>query len=155
VEQGGEHLRVLPYEDAQKVAKRSQTWKKVGLVLAAAAEGYNAGSAGYESYSGTYRGSQGYGTFTISGYDSAARQRALSESNARLGAYGQAMQQDFESEIEALQAGYLRRHTLQPGQGYSGFLLVDRSKSRGVRTHPLVLTIRLGEDTHRLSLDPR
>lgn len=162
--QGPERLRVLSMAEAQKRLDRKQFWENVAVGLAAGADAYATGmsSPGTTTVRGSYNedvysmnSGNRYrveGTVTGTYTDPAARQAALDAQRSRSMAMFDQMAGSHASEDSELSGAYLGDHTLQPGDGYSGYILIQRADKRAHRNQPISLSVSLGERVMRFQL---
>jgi len=144
-------LEVWPYEKFIKKVKRSQTWSAIAMGLA---EGLAVAGAGYSTshtntntyYSGNRSsygtasayGSGGYAYGTYSGnsnYRGSAQTNSVTRTYDGTAAYyAQAMSQNRMAAFDesqwnvrnVIQAGYLKRNTIYPGNAVAGYMNIQR-----------------------------
>jgi hypothetical protein len=144
----GRAVEIVSAERLRKEAQADAAWRRFGAALSSAGEAMSASNAGNVSASGTIvtpRG--GLATYTMQGYDPAARQAAQTAADRNL----ERRQQDvaaFEANrLAEARAGAFPRQTLFPGDMKAGFVTLGKIPP-GPQT--LILRVVIGSDTHLL-----
>lgn len=165
---GDAAVQTYTYADLEKSQSHKAIFRRVLGTLAAGANGYAAGSAGYRNTSGTYNahttatayGGGGSataygttsGTYSATTYDPAAAAAAQSQAQSR----NQAMlAQINSSELQAhasLEARALRMNTVHPGETITGQIRIDMPSKSKVRDTPVSIDFTAGTETFHFVL---
>lgn len=151
---GQEPLEVATYAERLKAQKREAMWANIALGMAAAADGYNAGAAGYSETKGSYTGSVGRssfsGTYSEKTYDSTAAYQAQTLAQ---------MRSQQLSEMQAASAKFARlelkdrafkTNTLSPGELVIGDVQLSLPKKNKKVPAEFVMSLVVAGESVRL-----
>ena len=150
-----ESLDVVTYAERLKAQKREAMWENIALGVAAAADGYTAGSAGYSKTDGTFRASGTglslKGVYSEATYDSTAAYQAqtLAQIRSEQRVVRQAANEKFARQ--ELKDRAFRTNTLSPGELVVGDVqLALPKKNREIPAEFVVAIVIAGEPVRLL-----
>lgn len=151
---GQEPLEVATYAERLKAQKHEAMWANIAMGMAAAADGYNAGSAGYAKTNGTFQGAAGgsrfSGSYSATTYDSTAAYQAqtLAQMRSQQRAENQAANARF-AERELKDRAF-KTNTLSPGELVIGDVQLSLPKKDKRHPAEFVMTLIIAGESVRM-----
>lgn len=121
-------LKVYTYEEYNKKIKKSQNWE---LALSGISAGLNAASAGWST---TYVNGYPQNTYNYGVAAAVNSVNMMELSN---------MERIMQLERNAIQQGYIKKHTTHPGEGIIGYMNIKKKGKEGI----LTVNIPMGGNT--------
>ena len=156
----GQFARTLRADELIRQAERRGAWKRFGNSLAGGvAAGVTGANAGAYQESGQVRGTitdaygsaQYQGTYSASGYDAVAAQRASQPLLDRTAEANALSRQQQAAAVDTLRGELLVRDTIQPGEQITRTVVIEPSQ-RLRNGQQLLLGLSAGNEQHRLTL---
>lgn len=121
-------LQVYTYEEYHKKVKKNQNWE---LALSGISAGLNAASAGWST---TYVNGYPQNTYNYGVAAAVNSVNMMELSN---------MERIMQLERNAIQQGYIKKHTTHPGEGIIGYMNIKKKGKEGI----LTVNIPMGGNT--------
>ncbi len=154
-------LPVVSYEELVSEERTRQAIAAVGVGLSAVGGAMAAANAGYGHAHtiGSATTYSRYGTFTSTGsahttfYDPTAAAIAQANVSAQNSAMIARVVEEGKANMAALEQTVIKDNTIMPGEWYGGQLHFAAPQSSGASSKVYAITIRLGPDTHVISVN--
>jgi len=139
----GAPLEVLGLSERAGEIRRASRWRAVGAILAAGANGYAAGTAGTQRYSGNIYSNGQTASYSGTIYDPQAASAAQARANRQNAETVAAVKNMNAADAEALQARALLAQTVDPGAIVTGDVVVELPRRKSGSAATLTISVNV------------
>lgn len=145
-------LKVITYEQLVTEEQNRQTFRAIGVGLAAAGNSMSAAQAGYYHSNSTVYAPGGTYNVTTTGYSPTAAAIAQSNANVQNAQMINATIEQGRANMALLERAVIKDDTLLPGEWYGGQLHIQPLISEQGPTKIYSIVVRIGADRHEFQI---